>query len=278
MTSILTSPATLSSLTLLSTNNYQALQKVQLTKAQLNKKHMNKYGLIGYPITSSFSPGYFSRKFEREGISDSRYDLYPLEQIEQFEQLSGVKGINVTIPYKELVMPYLDGLSKEAERIGAVNTIKYIDGKKIGHNTDVYGFEESLVPLFGETQPKQALVLGTGGAAKAVWYVLDRLNIPFLKVSRSKGDVTYDELSAKQIREHRLLINTTPLGMTPKVDQCPAIDYGAISSDHILFDLIYNPEKTLFLKRGAENGATIKNGLEMLELQAEKAWEIWNTP
>ena len=239
---------------------------------------MKKYGLIGYPITHSFSPGYFAEKYKREQIFNARYDLYPIEHIAMFDDITEVSGINVTIPYKEAVIPYLDELSEDAQTIGAVNTIKYQDGKRIGYNTDVYGFEQSLLPLIKERRPERALVLGTGGAAKAVWFVLDRLKIPYLRISRSQGDLRYSDLDLKVIEEHHLIINTTPLGMAPNIDQCPEIPYEDISTQHILYDLIYNPQKTLFLNKGSERGAVVKNGLNMLELQAEKAWEIWNTP
>ena len=229
-------------------------------------------------MSHSFSPGYFSQKFEDLGLTDHAYDLYPLPHIEAFDQIENVGGLNVTIPYKEKVIPYLSSLSPEAEEIGAVNTILFRGDERIGYNTDVYGFEYSLVPLWEDQEkPKSALVLGTGGAAKAVWFVLDKLGISYLKVSRSKGDLHYDDIDDQVLDEHRLIINTTPLGMNPHIDTCPDIPYDAMSLDHILFDLIYNPAKTLFLKHGEERRATIKNGLEMLELQAEKSWSIWTS-
>ena len=238
---------------------------------------MRRFGLIGYPITHSFSPGYFSKKFESEGIHDARYDLYPLERIEQFDELRNLKGLNVTIPYKESVIPFLDELSREAAEIGAVNTIKFDQGKKKGYNTDIYGFEHSLLPLMKDKKIEQALVLGTGGAAKAVWFVLDKLNIPFRKVSRTKGDITYEQIDGRDIEASHLIVNTTPLGMSPNEDRYPSLPYESISSEHILYDLIYNPEKTLFLRKGGALGAITKNGLEMLQLQADKAWQIWNS-
>lgn len=239
---------------------------------------MKKYGLIGYPLSHSFSPGYFAKRFKEEGISDCRYDLYPLQEISQFKDLGMMSGINVTIPYKEEVIIYLDELSIEAETIGAVNTIKYINGKKIGYNTDAYGFAHTLSPLWaGRKQPDQALVLGTGGAAKAVWYVLDQMGITFKKVSRTKGDITYDKVDKNVIEDHHLIINTTPLGMSPNTDACPNLPYEGITEDHYLYDLVYNPEKTLFLSKGESNGAMIKNGYQMLELQADRSWEIWNS-
>lgn len=240
--------------------------------------NMRKYGLIGYPLTHSFSPGYFANKFKEAGICDAQYQLYPLERIEEVsEMLDGdIEGLNVTIPYKERVMPYLDEIDKDAQAIGAVNTIKISNGKSIGYNTDIYGFEQSLKEICGEQFPQKALVLGTGGAAKAVQYVLGKLGIEYLKVSRSKGDVRYEQIDSDTIKSHHLIVNTTPLGMYPKLEEYPPIPYFAINKMHILFDLIYNPEKTLFLKFGDREGAKTLNGLKMLELQAEKAWEIWN--
>ncbi len=238
---------------------------------------MRKFGLIGYPLSHSFSPGYFATKFKAEGIEDAQYDLYPLEDIDAFADLEGFRGINVTIPYKEKVIPFLDELTKEAEQIGAVNTILFEDGKKIGHNTDVYGFEISLTSMWKEgTQPKSALVLGTGGAAKAVWHVLDKLGIKYIKVSRSKGELKYSEVKAPLIQETKLIINTTPLGMAPKFNTCAAIPYEALTEEHILYDLVYNPEKTLFLIKGESHKTKVKNGYDMLALQAEKSWDIWN--
>lgn len=238
---------------------------------------MRQFGLIGYPIKHSFSPGYFKDKFKIEKIADARYDLYPLEQIELFEELKGLQGLNVTIPYKEAVIPFLDELSLEAKEIGAVNTIKFSDGRKVGFNTDSYGFKYSLQPLIEGKKVAHALVLGTGGAAKAVWYVLEKLKIPFYKVSRSSGDILYQDIDESLLKKNLLIVNTTPLGMAPNIQQCPDLPYKAIGPDHILYDLVYNPEKTLFLIKGAAQGATIKNGLEMLQLQADKAWQIWNT-
>ena len=209
-----------------------------------------RYGLIGYPISHSFSPGYFASKFEKEGINDARYDLYPLKEIGMFQELIGINGLNVTIPYKEAVIPYLDELSLEANEIGAVNTIKFIGGRKLGFNTDCYGFEYSLLPMLHSHEVQKALVLGLGGAAKAVIYVLRKLDIDIMTVSRSRGDFTYNQLSPAVISDCQLIVNTTPLGMAPKTSICPDIPYEAINENHILFDLIYNPEKTLFLQRG----------------------------
>lgn len=237
---------------------------------------MNKYGLIGYPLSHSFSPGYFAKKFEDLAISDADYGLYPLESIDEVEPLfDRLKGINVTIPYKEQVIPYLTELSEEAKEIGAVNTIKVKGGIVKGFNTDVYGFEKSLLPLLHK-EVKSALVFGTGGAAKAVWYVLEKLGITFRKVSRTKGDILYSQLDNEIVADNHLLINTTPLGMSPNIESCPDMPYDAVSNSHILYDLVYNPSETLFLKNGKKAGSIIKNGYEMLELQADRSWEIWN--
>ncbi len=243
----------------------------------MTRKRTRKFGLIGYPITHSFSPGYFARKFEKEGIADAVYDLYPLQEIGEIDTLEGLSGLNVTLPYKEAVIPFLDQVNEEAGFVGAVNTILFQAGKKKGFNTDVYGFEHSLIPLLPEHRVIKSLVLGSGGAAKAVQYVLNKRGIMFKIVSRTRGDITYDDLTPKMIEDYQLIVNTTPLGMSPKVDTCPNIPYDEIGPQHILYDLVYNPEKTLFLKKGEFQGAQIKGGLEMLELQAEKAWEIWNT-
>jgi shikimate dehydrogenase len=244
---------------------------------------MRQYGLIGYPLGHSFSKGYFAKKFLAENISDTQYENFPLAQIEAFEALiqqnGNLKGLNVTIPYKEQIIPFLDNLDAKAQAIGAVNTIKFQDGKTIGYNTDVYGFVESLLPLLPANYQISALILGTGGASKAVAFGLQELDIPYLFVSGSRKEhtISYEALKMHHVANHQLIINTTPLGMYPKVHLCPPIAYGAISPEHILYDLVYNPEETLFLKRGKQRGATIKNGLEMLHLQAEKAWEIWNS-
>ncbi|MEL6389843.1 MAG: shikimate dehydrogenase [Bacteroidota bacterium] len=239
---------------------------------------MRKFGLIGYPLSHSFSPGYFAARFEREGIDDARYDLYPLEEISTFCDLlkDDLQGLNVTIPYKEKVIPFLDELTPAAKAIGAVNVIDLRGGRSTGHNSDVYGFRVSLESCWGKP-PSGALVLGTGGAAKAVWYVLNELRIPFLKVSRSKGDLLYQDITPDHLNTHPLVINTTPLGMSPQVDSCPELPYEALTEQNILFDLVYNPSVTLFLQKGAEVGATVKNGYDMLTLQAERSWEIWNS-
>ena len=244
-------------------------------------RSMRKYGLIGYPITYSFSPSYFKNKFEVEGIEDAQYDLYPLKHIDEYQDLKGKAGLNVTIPYKEQVIPFLDELDQTAEEIGAVNTIKFLpNGKTKGFNTDIYGFEHSLKPLWeGRSKPASALILGTGGASKAIQYVLNKLGIHFQRISRKegKGDMTYMEINNTILTEYSLIVNTTPLGTYPKVDAAPDLPYVGLTSRNKLYDLVYNPEKTLFLKRGLVQNCQVKNGLEMLHLQAEKAWEIWTT-
>ncbi|MEM8906541.1 MAG: shikimate dehydrogenase, partial [Bacteroidota bacterium] len=239
------------------------------------------YGLIGYPLSHSFSKQYFTQKFAKEEIANHHYELFPLADLADLRDLiqrfPNLRGLNVTIPYKERVIAFLDEIDPAAEEIGAVNTIRIERGRLKGYNTDVYGFQESLVPLLGPQMPSGALILGTGGAAKAVAYVLTQLNIPYLKVSRSdKGDLTYAQMDAQQLARYPLLVNTTPLGMSPQIDRCPDLPYTALSPANVLYDLVYNPEKTLFLERGAERSCQTKNGLEMLYLQAEKAWEIWN--
>lgn len=239
-----------------------------------------QYGLIGYPLQHSFSPGYFAAKFAKEGI-DAGYTAYPLDAISTFPQLlheHPLRGLNVTIPYKQAVIPYIDELDTAAKAIGAVNCIDIRSGITKGYNTDVIGFKDSLVPLL-QPQHTNALVLGTGGASMAVKYVLDELGIEYLNVSRDKKAdvVTYTELSSDTIASYTLIINTTPLGMYPHTDECPGLPYGAIGKQHLLYDLIYNPQETLFLSKGKAQGAAIKNGLEMLHQQAEAAWQIWNS-
>lgn len=242
------------------------------------KTNLNKYGLIGYPLSHSFSPTYFAKKFDALGISNTQYDIYPIDHIQGVLPLiNQLKGFNVTIPYKQSVMPFLDHISPEAKSIGAVNTVCITsNGITTGYNTDVYGFEQSLVPLLKE-QHNKALVLGSGGAALAVCFVLKKLNIEFVLVSRHKkeGVLTYDEISPSILKDHPLIINTTPLGMSPRINQCPNIPYETLDDHHLLYDLVYNPEETLFLKKGKAQNAVVKNGIEMLHLQAEKSWSIW---
>ncbi len=241
---------------------------------------MKTLGLIGYPLTYSFSKQYFSQKFEKEGIPNYEYHLFPLKQITDFPKLLAdhrdIVGLNVTIPYKEEIIPYLDNIDQSAS-FGAVNTIKKENGKLIGYNTDVYGFEKALLPILPANT--KALVLGTGGAAKAVCFVLEKLKIEHKKVSRTpkKEEFAYDKLRQIDLGEFLLIVNTTPLGTAPNIDVCPDIPYELLRPNHVLMDLVYNPAVTQFLKNGGEKGSTLKNGLEMLYLQAEKAWEIWTT-
>ena len=242
---------------------------------------MRTYGLIGFPLTHSFSSKYFAEKFSREGITDCIYKNFPLENINEFPVLSKAEtlsGLNVTIPYKESVIEYLDELDQTVRAIGAVNCIKFTNGRAVGYNTDAYGFSESLKSFIGETKLK-ALILGTGGSSKAVAYSLDSIGIPYQSVSRTKNsdNLTYPELTENIISSHKLIINTTPVGMFPNTIDAPTIPYQYLTSGHFLFDLIYNPEETLFLKQGSNYGAHTRNGLEMLQLQAEKSWTIWNS-
>lgn len=242
---------------------------------------MKVYGLIGYPLSHSFSKGFFAEKFAREGIRDCMYESFPIPGIDELPallaQYPDLQGLNVTIPYKEAVMSYLDELSPAAAQIRAVNCIRFKDGRKTGYNTDAIGFRRSLEPLL-QSHHNKALVLGTGGAAKAVQYVLESLNIPYKLVSRkaSAETIAYEQLDAATMSSHTLIINTTPLGMYPNVSVAPALPYEHVTDKHLLYDLIYNPAVTAFLQQGADRGATIKNGHEMLILQAEASWEIWN--
>lgn len=239
---------------------------------------MRKFGLIGYPLSHSFSPKYFAEKFSREGISDCRYDLLEIPTIEEVRSLldGSIEGINVTIPYKEQVMPFLTAIDCEAQAIGAVNTIKVSDGEIKGYNSDIYGFEHSLLALLDGQRPTGALILGTGGASKAVKYVLDKCDIAYNVVSRSSGDLLYDELNDAILKAHELIINTTPLGTYPKIHAKPQIPYKSLSHKHFLFDLTYNPKITAFMQEGINRNAKTLNGYRMLELQAEKSWAIWN--
>lgn len=247
---------------------------------------MNTFGLIGFPLTHSFSKKYYDAKIERLRRTDVTYELYPIPSIAEFPQLiesePTLMGVNVTIPYKIAVMPYVHRLSPEAAVIAAVNCIRIERPDNVppvltGYNTDVYGFTESLRPLLRPWHQK-ALILGNGGAAKAVMYALTKLGITYAVVSRTPkpGDYAYTRLDAGIMADHPLIINTTPLGTYPVVADCPDIPYGLISEQHLLYDLVYNPAETEFLKRGKAAGAATKNGLEMLELQAERNWEIWN--
>lgn len=244
---------------------------------------MYKLGLLGKNISYSFSRNYFKTKFEKENITGVSYENFDIETISSFPEIikntEVLKGLNVTIPYKEDVIPFLDKLNKKAKAIGAVNTIKITKkGKLVGYNTDCYGFINSLKPLL-KKHHKKALILGTGGASKAVIYTLKERGIKCHYVSRTASKnvkYTYDDLNETIISKYQIIVNCTPLGTFPNIEDCPNIPYKGITEQHILFDLIYNPEETKFLRLGRENGATTINGLNMLKLQAEKAWSIWN--
>lgn len=244
---------------------------------------MKKLGLLGKDISYSFSRTYFKKKFEDENINNISYENFDIENIDLFPSIikntKNLKGLNVTIPYKEQVMPFLDKINKKAKAIGAVNTIRITKkGKLIGYNTDCYGFKNTLKPYI-KPHHKKALILGTGGASKAIAYSLDEMDISYQYVSRTlseKVDFSYDTLTEQDIRDNQIIINCTPLGTFPNVDACPDIPYAAINEHHILFDLIYNPAETRFLQEGKQKKATIINGLNMLRLQAEKSWSIWD--
>lgn len=243
-----------------------------------------KFGLIGLTVSHSFSKNYFDEKFFREGLRDYHYDLYELKQIKALEQLlkdnPEICGLNVTIPYKENVIALLDEIDEAAKKIGAVNVIKIKEGKLYGYNTDSIAFKETLSKWFPKPKNSSALILGTGGSSKAVQQALRELKISFKQVSRvkKKGDYTYEELKVnKGISKCNLVINTTPLGMSPNTSEFPSISYDQLTADHYVYDLIYNPARTQFLQKAEMRGATIKNGLEMLHIQAEKAWVIWNS-
>lgn len=245
---------------------------------------MKRYGLLGKTLKHSFSKDFFEKKFEREQLECS-YENFEINDISHLDEIlnsqNDLQGFNVTIPYKEQIIPFLDELSEEAKVIGAVNTVKIIekDGNKklVGYNTDAHGFSKSLKP-FLTLHHQKALVLGTGGASKAVVYSLMKLGIDVIQVSRdrNKSPITYSELSGELLKHYLLIVNTTPLGMYPDSDSFPDIPYHGITKEHLLYDLVYNPEETLFLKKGKEQGAETMNGKQMLVLQAEKAWEIWN--
>jgi shikimate dehydrogenase len=243
---------------------------------------MKRFGLIGYPLTHSFSKKYFTEKFGSEGLRDHVYETFPIPSISELPSLlekhPDLLGLNVTIPYKQQVLEYLDDSNIPSE-VQACNCIRIKNRKLIGHNTDITGFEKSFTPLL-QSHHKSALVLGNGGATAAVIYVLQKLGIEYEIVSRrihGTSTLTYGDLNADLIYSHNVIINTTPVGTFPDVDVCPAIPYEYISRDHYLFDLIYNPSKTLFLKKGEERGAIIRNGYEMLVIQAEESWKIWTS-
>ena len=245
---------------------------------------MQKYGLIGYPLKHSFSISYFNEKFQSEGI-DAEYVNFEIRSINDLPGIikgnPNLQGFNVTIPYKEKVISYLDEIDKTAIPIGAINVVKVIRQKGkvklIGYNSDIIGFTRSIEPLL-ESHHKKALILGTGGAAKAVYHGLKSLGVESVYVTRqTRPDMlTYEELTPEIIAEHTIIVNCTPIGMYPQVDFCPNIPYEYLTPNHLLYDLLYNPDTTLFMKKGAAKGAVVKNGLEMLLLQAFAAWEIWN--
>ncbi len=259
-------------------------------------KLIKSFGLIGFPLTHSFSKKYFTEKFETENVTNSEYHLFPIKQIEQLPTLIStyptLRGLSVTIPYKEIIIPFLDELDKTAQSVGAVNCIKisYPESRTscdvqaphlTGFNTDIFGFKQSIKP-FLESQHERALILGTGGVAKAVHYVLKEIGIDCYFVSRHKTHNTsnkifsYDELNSAMMNAFKLIVNATPLGMFPNVNEAPEIPYQFITSPHLLYDVVYNPVETEFLKLGKKQGASVVNGLSMLHQQAEEAWRIWN--
>lgn len=241
---------------------------------------MDKYGIIGYPLGHSFSRAFFTEKFQREHI-DAEYVNF---EIPSADMLPGIvqanpnlRGLNVTLPYKEAVIPMLDELSDEAKEIGAVNVIRVRDGRLKGFNSDIIGFMDSIRPLL-KPWHQHALVLGTGGASRAIRVGLQRLGIEWTYVSRTPapGRLTYADLTSELMEHYQVIVNCSPVGMFPHVDACPDIPYQLLTGRHLLYDLVYNPQETLFLKRGAERGAAVKNGLEMLHLQALASWRFWN--
>lgn len=244
---------------------------------------MDKYGLVGYPLKHSFSRRFFSEKFEKEAI-DAEYVNFEIPSIEEFSAIvtdSNLRGLNVTIPYKEQVIPFLDELDENAKEIGAVNVIevKRVGGvcRLIGHNSDVIGFQNSIAPLINKEIHHKALILGTGGASKAVVQGLRNLGLETKYVSRTKREdgLTYEDLTEAILKEYAVIVNASPIGTFPVVDECPAIPYEYLGATHLLYDLVYNPAETLFLQKGKAQGAKIKNGEEMLHLQALAAWEMW---
>ena len=246
---------------------------------------MDKYGLIGYPLGHSFSISYFNQRFQDEGIN-AVYENYEIPTIEALDEVINLnpelKGLNVTIPYKEKVIPYLDSITPEARAIGAVNVIKVThsgkDVKLKGYNSDVIGFTKSIEPMLDKNWHKKALILGTGGASKAINFGLKHLGLETVFVSRYErpDTIQYQNITPEVVQEHNVIVNCTPIGMYPKTEECPLLPYEAMDSHTIHYDLIYNPDETLFMKLGAKNGAQTKNGLEMLLLQAFASWEFWH--
>ncbi len=242
---------------------------------------MKRYGLIGYPLSHSFSQKYFTEKFLKESIEGTLYENYSIPDISELPGIlkanTDLCGFNITIPYKKAILDYLSAWSPVVEAMGACNCVRIENGVLTGHNTDVVGFEKSLEPFLKDHHNK-ALILGTGGAAAAVAYVFNQRGIQFKYVSRQSSDqaISYQELGEATMQEYKLIINTTPLGMSPNINECPPIPYAFIGAAHHCFDLIYNPSETLFLQKSKEAGATIQNGAEMLVIQAEESWRIWN--
>ena len=242
---------------------------------------IKRYGLIGRNIAYSFSRGYFKQKFETENLEKCTYENFDLNEIQELNKIltkKNIYGLNVTTPFKREVVPFLDRLSPTAEKMNAVNTIKFHkDGTVSGHNTDVYGFEKSLLEIIS-TPPKKALILGTGGASSAVAFVMKKFNIEFTYISRGAGAnaIEYNKVDEKVMNEHQLIINASPLGTFPDINLAPQLPYSFLTNDHVLFDLIYNPPETRFLQEGKKRGCKTLNGQKMLEYQAEKSWQIWN--
>lgn len=243
---------------------------------------MRRYGLIGRPLAHSFSQRYFERKFAGEHIADAEYRLYELDSIADvvplLSSVTGLCGLNVTIPYKQAILPYLDSVSSEAEAVGAVNCIGIRDGRMRGYNTDVEGIKAALTALLSDRSPRAALILGSGGASHAVQFVLAQWDIPYSLVSRdaAKGDMTYADVDAETIRSHELIINATPVGMWPAVEAAPRLPYDLLNANNMVFDLIYNPEQTAMMRLASERGAAVAGGMEMFRVQAEASWRIWN--
>lgn len=244
---------------------------------------MRKFGLIGKSLTHSFSSDYFKSLFEKECVFDAEYNLYELTDVSEITEITksnpDILGFNVTIPFKEAIIPYLYYSDEIVKKIGACNCVKVIDKKLYGYNTDVYGFTQSILPLI-KPQHNKAMVLGNGGAAKAVIFALEQLSIDykvFARNPKNNNDLKWKLLNSNLVKEANIIINTTPIGMFPNIDDYPELNYENLNRSHLVFDLIYNPEKTLFLKKAEQHNSITKNGLEMLELQANKSWEIWNS-
>ena len=245
---------------------------------------MKTFGLLGFPLSHSFSPQYFNQKFEAEQIKEAEYLKFEMDNIEnirkEFASIPDLVGFNVTIPYKQKIIPFLDDLASVAAEIGAVNTVKIEDGKWVGYNTDMIGFEKALVQFLQKNNRNptlNALVLGDGGASKAVYFVLQKLGIPYLKVTRNqqKDALTYDAITHDILQSTHLIINTTPLGTYPNISEAPSLPYNSLTARHLLLDLVYNPSVTTFMQKGIDAGCKVENGYQMLVEQAEAAWRIW---